>query len=70
MTPRFLWKMWIIPVFYQNICEKNPHPAVEKISASDVDHVDKSELKQVLPHIYDISGAHSYQQVTVHTIFQ
>ena len=65
----FLWIMWIISVGRPDLCTKNPHPDVENISGPGVDDVDKSALKQMLAHRYDISGAHGYQQIAVHTFF-
>ena len=32
-------------------------------------YVDKLSAKQVFANIYNVSGAHSYQQITVYTIF-
>ena len=36
---------------------------------NDVDIVDNHLLNQRFAHFYDISGTHSYQQVTVYTLF-
>ncbi len=35
-----------------------------------VDNVDNLLTKQAFADFYDVSGTHSYQQVTVNTIFQ
>lgn len=57
------WEIWC----YVNI--KNPHPKVEVFPNLNVDNVDNLFSEKMLPDIYDISGSHSYQQVTVHTTF-
>jgi hypothetical protein len=49
--------------------EKNPHPKVEVFPNLDVDNVDNLLTKQVLANIYNVSGPHSYQQISVYTIF-
>lgn len=49
--------------------QKNPHSKVEVFPNLNVDNVDNSVSKQMFTDVYDISGAHSYQQVAVHTIF-
>lgn len=41
-----------------------------KFPQSNVDNVDNLSTKKMFTHVYDISGPHSYQQITVYTIFQ
>lgn len=49
--------------------QKNPHSKVEVFPNLNVDNVDNLLAKKMFADIYNVSGAHSYQQVTVHTIF-
>lgn len=49
--------------------QKNPHSKVEVFPNLNVDNVDNLFPEKMFSDIYDISGAHSYQQVAVHTIF-
>ena len=49
--------------------KKNPHSMVE-VFPNRVDNVDNLSTKKMFTHVYDISGPHSYQQITVYTIFQ
>lgn len=49
--------------------QKNPHSKVEVFPNLNVDNVDKLLSEQMFADIYNISGTHSYQQITVHTIF-
>lgn len=35
----------------------------------NVDNVDKLSAEKMFADIYNVSGAHGYQQITVHTIF-
>ena len=53
--------------YYVN--KRNPHLEVEVFNNLNVDKVDKLFRKKVFANIYNVSGSHSYQQVTVHTIF-
>lgn len=47
---------------------KNPHFGERIPGVQNVDNVDNLLAKQFFPHFYNISGAHSYQQVTAGTI--
>lgn len=49
--------------------QKNPHSKVEVFPNLNVDNVDKLFSEKMFADIYNISGSHSYQQVTVYTIF-
>lgn len=49
--------------------QKNPHSKVEVFPNLNVDNVDNLFPEEMFTDIYDISCAHSYQQVAVHTIF-
>lgn len=64
-----MWIMWINVFCARKNGEKNPHSGVEKLSHLNVDNVGKSVFEKVFANIYNISGAHSYQQISVHTIF-
>ena len=71
-----LWKMWKLsktglnPHKIRQISTKNIHIQSGKVfHGRNVDNVDKLVDKSVFPDIYNISGAHSYQQIPVDTIF-
>ena len=49
--------------------KKYPQPERKVFHVLAVDNVDKLSGKQAFADIYNISGSHSYQQVTVDTIF-
>ena len=49
--------------------KKYPQPERKVFHVLAVDNVDKLSGKQVFADIYNISGSHSYQQVSVDTIF-
>ena len=51
---------------YHLFLEKNIHSQGHGLAG---DNVDKLSGKQVFADIYNISGSHSYQQVSVDTIF-
>ena len=54
----------------KNLCkQKNPHPKVEVFPNLNVDNVDNLFAEKMFADIHNVSGTHSYQQVTVHTIF-
>ena len=48
----------------------NPHTSLTFIRDHVVDNVNKSRPEQVVGNFYDISRAHSYQQITWGTIEQ
>lgn len=48
---------------------KNPHSRMDNNQHLYVDNVDNLPAKYEVTDIRNISGAHSYQQVMVHTIF-
>lgn len=54
---------------YHLFLEKYPQPERKVFHVLAVDNVDKLSGKQVFADIYNISGSHSYQQVSVDTIF-
>ena len=49
--------------------KKYPQPERKVFHVLAVDNVDKLSGKQAFADIYNISGSHSYQQVSVDTIF-
>ncbi len=55
---------------FPQFSSKNPQPEKRIESLQTVDNVDKSDSKQVFPDFMNISGPHSYQQVTGCAIFQ
>ena len=71
-TLQKMWIMWIMCITISKHCIqdiKNPQPDVKSFSHRNVDNVDKLFLEEVLSNFINVSGAHSYQQVTVDTIF-
>lgn len=48
---------------------KNPHAYTVKNVYKHVDNVDNLFAKELFANIYNVSGAHSYQQVALCTIF-
>jgi hypothetical protein len=49
--------------------QKNPHCNRNKFNHNSVDKVDNLLSEDRFPDFYNISGAHSYQQIAVHTFF-
>ncbi len=50
--------------------KKNPQDILHQNVNNLVDNVDKLTGKKVFSNIYNVSGAHSYQQIILFTIFQ
>lgn len=48
---------------------KNPHCVIDKNQHYSVDNVDNLSPEDGFADFYNVSGPHSYQQVTVHTFF-
>ena len=65
------WRFFIFIIRIQVIDKKKEHKIIHrltrrKIVNKAVDNVHKSLFQEVLSDIHDVSGTHSYQQVTVH----
>ena len=54
----------------EKLCTKKSTGCYHKSVKQHVDYVDKLFAQEVFAYFYDISSTHSYQQITVDTIFQ
>ncbi len=48
---------------------ENPQKFSSENVENSVDNVDNLYTKKVFPYFYNVSGTHSYQQITLDTIF-
>ena len=65
-----MWKKREKPRRYALFFDKKyPQARGMDFAPPPVDSVDKSAGKEIFADIYHISGSHSYQQITVDTIF-
>ena len=55
--------------FREKIAKKNPQDFQQRNVNNLVDNVDKLAGKKVFSNIYNVSGAHSYQQIIFFTFF-
>ena len=61
--------MWITPFDGKIQGKNNPQGALDKKVHKPVDNVDNLFGKKVFANNYNVSGAHSYQQIIFFTIF-
>lgn len=63
-------KFGIYKVSDDFLCKsKNPQKFSPKNVENSVDNVDNLLTKEIFSHFYDVSGTHSYQQITLNTFF-
>ena len=64
------WRYRILKLADDLLCKlRNPQQFSAENVENSVDNVDNLLPKEVFPHFNDISGPHSYQQITLDTIF-
>lgn len=64
-----MWIKWITPCNSLVLGTKNPHRFVTAFAQKDVDKVDNLFFEEVFADFIDVSGPHSYQQITVDNFF-
>lgn len=74
VTAGIVEKTWELSKLYVELCQvtyaqKNPHAIHRKNVYKHVDNVDNLFAKELFANIYNVSSAHSYQQVALCTIF-